>query len=143
MRTLLRPLLLLALLAPAVSPPPARASEPAPAPAQAAPTDADRVLAERRAWASRVRELRAQERADLAQHAAELRSLPPGPSQAASQRALEDAKRTWRRRMLEAQLERATTAGQDAQASRLRARLADLNDLAARSHAPAVRGGGR
>lgn len=138
MRTLCRSLVLAAVLATPLSSPPARAQAPAaPAPA------ADPVLAERRAWAVRVRELRAAARADLAQRTADVRALPPGPALADAQRSLETAKRDWRRRMLAAQLERADAAHQGAHATRLRARLAELDALDARSHAPARPGGAR
>ena len=141
MRTLARCLLLVASLAASSFLATARAEAPAPNVAPESP--AERVLAERRAWATRVRDLRAAERDDLARRAAELRALPPGPARADAQRELEVAKRDWRRRMLAAQAERAAAAGQDAHASRLRTRLAELDALDARAHAPARPGGAR
>lgn len=131
------PLLLAALLSLPLVAPAARADEPAAADAPA------RALAERRAWAARVRELRAQQRDALAAPTAALRELPPGEARAAAQRALEDAKREWRRRMLEAQLERARAAGQSQHAARLQDRIGEMDALARPHPAPRAGGGAR
>lgn len=140
MRSLLYSLVLLVLLGPPFARPVRAADSP---PAEALADPAERTLAERRSWATRVRELRAEQRADLAQRVADLRALPAGPAHAEAQRALEDAKREWKRRMLAAQLERADAAGQGTHAARLRERITELESLTARAQAPVRRGGAR
>lgn len=102
----------------------------APARAQSLPprdnAPAESRAAERRAWGARVRDLRAAERAERDSLSAVLRALPAGPEQARVQRDLEAAKLAWRRRALEAQLERARTSGRSEHAARLAARLQEL-----------------
>lgn len=103
---------------------------PTPSRAQSLPTrdhaSVDARATERRAWGARVRDLRAAERAELDSLTAVLRTLPAGPEAARAQRDLESAKRAWRRRALEAQLERARTTGRPEHAARLTARLQEL-----------------
>lgn len=111
----------------AAMPPVARSTEAGPT----AASDPARRLEERRAWATQVRALRAQERAELDSLSRSLGQLPPGSGLARAQRDLEDAKRNWRRRMLQAQLERAHSAGKPENAARLRTRLAELDERGA------------
>lgn len=94
---------------------------------------------ERHAWGARVRELRAAERTQLDSLAGELRSLPAGAERDRARMQLEQVKRDWRRRALEAQLGRAESTGRPEHAVRLRARLAELRHAEAR----AARGGVR
>lgn len=93
-------------------------------------------LAERRAWAEQVRALRAQERTELDSLARALGTQAPGAELARGQRELEAHKRAWRRRLLQAQLERAQAAGTPANAARLRVRLDELDAASARRTAP-------
>ncbi len=107
---------------------------------------ADRAAArlqERRQWATRVREMRSQERAELDSLARELAALAPGADQARGQRELEESKRAWRRRMLQAQIERAQSAGTPANAARLKARLVELDARGVQRAAARAAGGER
>lgn len=115
-------------------------ADPLPSSGSVATTDrATARFAERRAWAERVRSLRAQERAELDSLARSLGTLAPGAEHARSQRDLEESKRAWRRRLLQAQLERAQAAGTPANAARLRARIAELDAAGTRRSTGAVR----
>lgn len=124
---------LLALAAPAV-----RADD-APADVAAAPSSAVDPL-DRRAWATEVRAMRAAERAELATLARAAREAAPG-AHAQAQRAIEDAKRQWRRRALEAQLARVRAANLHEQVRRIETRLADLDAVRERRVPAAPTGG--
>jgi len=124
----------------AAAPPVASAAESAPV---TAPDPAAVRLEERRAWAIQVRELRALERAELDSLARAAGQLSPGADQARAQRELEDAKRAWRRRMLQAQVVRAQSAGKPEHAARLRARLSELDERTAQRAAARTAGGER
>lgn len=113
------------------------------APALSTSDPAAARLAERRVWAQQVRTLREQERAGLDSLTRSLDALAPGHERARAQRELEDAKRAWRRRMLEAQLARAQAQGTPANAARLRARLAELDASQARRASGRAAGGAR
>jgi hypothetical protein len=130
-------LLLIALLA--IAAPGSRAqgpdSRPAPAPA--------RDPLDRRDWGAEVRQLRDAERAELGELARRARAAAPGAGQARAQRELEDAKRAWRRRLLEAQLARVRAAGLAEQAERIAQRIADLDAADRGRPAPAPAGGAR
>ena len=108
-----------------------------------APDPAAVRLEERRAWAVQVRELRARERAELDSLARAVAQVRPGADQAQAQRELEEAKRAWRRRMLQAQLTRAQAAGKPEHAARLRARLSELDLRTAQRAAARSTGGER
>ncbi len=118
-RPLLAALLLAAALIPATSL------------AQDATARTVQPVAERREWGAKVRTMRAAERAELDSLGAAMRLLPAGPELARAQRELEAAKRAWRRRALEAQLQRAQANGRPEQAARLRANLGALDARAA------------
>ena len=132
------PSLALAACLSAATPPDASAAATSPV---VAPDPAAVRLEERRAWATQVRELRAQERAELDSLARSVAQVRPGADQAQAQRELEEAKRAWRRRMLQAQLTRAQSAGKPEHAARLRARLTEL-DLRTAQRAAARSAGG-
>lgn len=110
---------LLALAAPVV-----RASD-TPADVAATPSSAVDPL-DRRAWATEVRALRAAERAELATLLRAAREAAPG-THAQAQRAIEDAKRQWRRRVLDAQLVRVRAAGLQTQVRHIESRIAELD----------------
>lgn len=131
-------LLLIALASPA---PMANADE-SPAERQATTSSAVDPL-DRRAWALEVRAMRAAERAELAPLVRAAREAAPG-SHAQAQRALEDAKRQWRRRTLEAQLTRVRAAGLGDNARRIETRIAELDAIRERRTpaAPASTDGG-
>ncbi len=121
-------------------------SLPVPTAASGAPSPSDRTearLQERRAWAARVRAMRAQERAELDSLARELSLRAPGADLARGQRELEEHKRMWRRTLLKAQLERAQAAGNPANAARLKSRLAELDARDAQRAAARTTGGAR
>ena len=91
--------------------------------------------ARRQAWAAELRDLRQREQADLAQRWQAARAATPGDGQAEAMRALEEAKRDWRRRVLATQLRYAREAGSLETAQRIELRMARLDSLSAR-HAP-------
>jgi hypothetical protein len=127
-------LILIAALAIAIPGSHARASEVRPdAPPASDPLD-------RRDWAAEIRRMRADERAELGGLARRARDASPGAAQAQAQRDLEEAKRQWRRRLLETQLTRMRAAGLAAQARLLEERLARHDAMARR--APDVPAGG-
>jgi hypothetical protein len=134
------PRLALAACLSAALPPVASGTESSPV---TAPDPAAVRLEERRMWATQVRELRAQERAELDSLARSVAQVRPGADQAQAQRELEEAKRAWRRRMLQAQLTRAQAAGKPEHAARLRARLTELDMRAAQRAAARSTGGER
>lgn len=130
-------LILIAALAIATPCSHARASEiPSDAPTARSPLD-------RRDWAAEIRRLRADERAELDGLARRAREAAPGAEQARAQRDLEEAKRQWRRRLLESQLTRMRAAGLTEPARRLEERLAQLDELAQRRAPGAPAGGAR
>lgn len=128
-------LLFLALLV--LSAPVARAEAPMTDPVDAS---AETDPLDRRAWAIEVRALRAAEKAELAPLAKAAREGAPG-SRAQAQRALEDAKRSWRQRVLSAQLVRVRAAGLTEQAQRIELRIAEL-DAVNQKRVPAAPAGG-
>lgn len=131
----LAPFALLALLC--LTPPAARAQGPSANPVET-PTAADPL--DRRAWATEVRAMRAAERAELAPLIRATREASPG-SHAQAQRALEDAKREWRRRVLGAQLVRVRAAGLPERVQRLEQRIAELDAVRDRRPVPTPTGG--
>ncbi len=135
----MRPLVTLALFALLMSSPPRAAAQDRSMDAVDPPTAAEAL--DRRSWAVEVRALRAAERAALAPLVREAREAPPG-SRAQAQRALEDAKREWRRRTLGAQLARVRAAGLTESAQRLEQRIAELDAVRDRRVLPAPPAGG-
>lgn len=117
-----------------------------PAPAQEAPDRPGpapvRDPLDRRDWGAEVRRMRAEERAELDALVRRAREAAPGMAQAQAERDLEQAKRQWRRRQLEAQLSRLRAAGRADEAARMELRLADL-DAMARRRTPVLPGGAK
>ena len=105
--------------------------------------EASRDPLDRRDWGAEVRRMRAAERAEVAGLSRRAREAAPGAAQAQAQRDLEEAKRQWRRRLLEAQLVRVRAAGLAEQALAIEARLAHLEAAARRRGADAPAGGAR
>lgn len=96
---------------------------------------------DRGAWAREVRLMRSAERAELAELSHKARVAAPGREHAQAQRALEAAKLTWRRRVLEAQLTRTRAAGLVDASRKLEQRLTELEAVAQR-RVPAAPAGG-
>ena len=96
---------------------------------------------DRRDWGADVRRMRATEREELDALARRAREAGPGAAHAQAQRDLEDAKRQWRRRLLEAQLARVRAAGLADQAQRIEERLTQF-DAVARRRVPVAPAGG-
>lgn len=117
--------------------PGARAQGPSVDPVET-PTASDPL--DRRAWATEVRAMRAAEKLDLAPLVRAAREAAPG-SHAQAQRALEDAKREWRRRVLGAQLARVRAAGLVPHAQRIEQRIAELDAVRDRRPVSAPVGG--
>ena len=95
---------------------------------------------DRRAWATEVRAMRAAEKRELAPLVRATREASPD-SRASAQRALEDAKREWRVRMLTAQLLRVRAAGLAPHAQRIEQRIAELDAVRDRRPVPTPVGG--
>lgn len=110
-------------------------------PALAEELSAPDAALDRRSWAQEVRVLRAAERAELAGLSRTARLAPAGPEHARAQRSLEDAKRAWRRRVLEAQLARVRAAGLVEFAQRIERRIDEL-DAVQQRRAPLAPAGG-